>query len=169
MRPLLILLLGAAATPGAALAQAPADAPPAPVLAPLPTVQVTDPPPEAKTVLPPPAPVARADTAPIQAPAATTTPPTLVPAKEGVKIAPIAVGVAAGAAGGAVAGPVGKFVGGFVGKRLLAPLFGGKDDTPEFKIADSPQAASAQNAAQPAAAEAGADGKGKKTSKVAER
>lgn len=159
MRPLLgLLLCGAIAAPGYAVAQSlpdPAQLPPAaPTVVPLPTVEPTRPAPEPKVAAPPPAPVSDA-----VEPVATTPPTTVAPIlvqkeeKEGVgdKIGTVVGGVAGGAAGAAVAGPVGKFAGGFIGKKLVKGLLGGKkDDIPEVTVANA--APSAETAGKPAVA-----------------
>ncbi|MEW5688439.1 MAG: hypothetical protein AB1942_26265 [Pseudomonadota bacterium] len=161
-----LLAFGLVVTPIAALAQAPATAPnvldlaahtgapPAPALAPLPTVEPTAPAPDPAVVKPAPAPVTDVST-----PAATSAPisvaPDIVekPDKDGLgdKLGTVVGGVAGGAAGAAVAGPVGKFAGGFLGRKLVQGVFGDKkDDIPQ--VTAVARAPSADGAAQPAVA-----------------
>lgn len=156
MRTLLNLVLcGAVAAPAIAMAQAvpTVDAEPVPMtLAPLPSVEPTQPAPPAVTAAPPP-------TAEAGAPAPELAPPTkvapvLVAKEQKANVAGqagvLAVGVAAGAGGAAVAGPVGKFAGAFVGKTLARGLFGvGKEKTPELTVIQ-PDARVAASASGPA-------------------
>lgn len=157
MRALLTLALcGAAAVPGAALAQ---DVPTlplpvaAPTLAPLPTVQPTVEAPPAVAAKPPPAGIEAAP-APELPPGPTTVVPVLVQKEEkdgvGAKVGTVVGGVVGGLAGAAVAGPVGKFAGGLVGKKLAKGVLGGKDDLPEVTVTEVPP--SAETAATPAVA-----------------
>lgn len=150
--------IGALAAPAAGrthVLQLP-DAPPAPVLEPLPTVEVTQSAPEPQAAPPPPPPVEPAAT---PAPPATPpqAPPVLVTKAEdddglADKLGSVVGGLAGGAAGAAVAGPVGKFAGGLVGKKLVKGVLGGDDDVPEVTAIQP--APSAGSAAQPAAAAA---------------
>jgi hypothetical protein len=169
MRPLALLgltgLIAAplVAGPGVALAQDLPDTanlpPPAPVLAPLPAVEPTQPAPAAVTSAPPPAPVEGAPTPELAPPTAVA--PVLVtkePNKTAQVVGGLAVSVAGGAAGSAVAGPVG----GFVGKRIATSLFGiGKDKVPEVRAMSAEEAA-AQASAQLKRDEAAAQARAKK-------
>ncbi|PZQ56793.1 MAG: hypothetical protein DI570_20730 [Phenylobacterium zucineum] len=166
MRALCLLTCSLIVTPAVALAQTPvtapnvldvaahASAPPAPVLAPLPTVEPTAPAPAPVVAKPAPAPVTDAS-APVATSAPTTIAPDIVekPDKDGLgdKLGTVVGGVAGGAAGAAVAGPVGKFAGGFLGRKLVQGVFGGKkDDVPQ--VTAVARAPSADSAAQPAVA-----------------
>lgn len=155
MRPLLsFLLCSAIAAPSVVSAQdvldvatpttQPSEAPPAPVLAPLPAVAPTEPAPPVAVAAPPPS--AEAALPVPELPAPTTVAPVIVAKDDkdsgvGGKVGTMAAGVAGGAAGAAVAGPVGKFAGGFLAKQIAQGLFGKKDKTPELTVI--PQAPSA--------------------------